>query len=108
MFYWEDELVVRDYSSVNFQSNINDSKSQLRYVFTLNGGGVSWKSSKQDTTVDSTTEAEYISASEAAKEAVWIKKFIIELGVVPSIVDSVAFYYDNNKIIALANKPRSH
>jgi len=43
---------------------------------------VSWKSSKQDTTVDSTTEAEYISASEAAKEVVWIKKFIIELGVV--------------------------
>jgi hypothetical protein len=27
MFYWEDELVVRDYSSVSFQSNINDSKS---------------------------------------------------------------------------------
>jgi hypothetical protein len=27
MFYWEDELVVRDYSCASFQSNINDSKS---------------------------------------------------------------------------------
>ena len=50
---------------------------------------LSWKSSKQETTADSTTEAEYIAASEASKEAVWIKKFISELGVVPTIVDPV-------------------
>ena len=51
----------------------------------LNGGAVSWKSSKQETVVDSTTEAEYIAASEAAKEGVWIKKFISKLGVVPNV-----------------------
>ena len=33
---------------------------------------------------DSTTEAEYIAAFEAAKEAVWIRKFVSDLGVVPS------------------------
>ncbi|KAG8474765.1 hypothetical protein CXB51_031711 [Gossypium anomalum] len=59
------------------------------FVFCLNGGVVSWKSSKQSTVVDSTTEAEYIAASEAAKEVVWIKKFITELGVVPSISDAI-------------------
>jgi hypothetical protein len=37
---------------------------------------VSWKSSKQDTIVYSMMEAEYINASEAAKEVIWIKKFI--------------------------------
>ena len=36
---------------------------------------MSWRSSKKDTMVDSTTEARYIAASDAAKEAVWIKKF---------------------------------
>ncbi|KAL0413586.1 UNVERIFIED_CONTAM: Retrovirus-related Pol polyprotein from transposon TNT 1-94 [Sesamum radiatum] len=50
------------------------------FVFKLNGGVVAWKSSKQDTTADSTTEAEYIAASEAAKEAVWMKNYIQELG----------------------------
>ena len=43
-------------------------------MFYLNGGAVSWKSSKKDTVVDSTTEAKYIVASSVAKEAVWIKK----------------------------------
>ena len=39
-------------------------------MFCLNGVAISWKSSKQDTIVDSITEVEYIDASEAAKEAV--------------------------------------
>jgi hypothetical protein len=33
---------------------------------------------------DSTIEAEYIVALEAAKEGVWIRKFLIELGVLPN------------------------
>ena len=48
--------------------------------------------------MDSTTESEYIAASEAAKEAVWIKKFITELGVVPIIVDLIPLYCDKNGI----------
>jgi hypothetical protein len=46
-----------------------------------NGGAVSWKSSKQEAVADSITEAEYIAASKAAKEGVWIRKFLYELGV---------------------------
>ena len=58
-------------------------------MFTLNGGADSWKSSKQETTVDSTSESKCITASEVAKEMVWIKKFIAQLGVVPSIVHPI-------------------
>ncbi|KAK8624593.1 hypothetical protein V6N13_089485 [Hibiscus sabdariffa] len=47
-------------------------------------------------------------ASEAAKEAVWIKKFITKLGVIPSIADAVDLYCDNNGAIAQAKEPRSH
>ena len=77
-------------------------------MFTLNGGAVSWKSSKQETTVDSITESKYIAAFEAAKEAVWIKKFITELGVVPSIVHPILLYCDNNEAIVQAKEPQSH
>ncbi|KAI5390298.1 hypothetical protein KIW84_075560 [Lathyrus oleraceus] len=63
---------------------------------------------KQDTVADSTTEAEYIAASNAEKGVVWIKKFISELGIVPSIVDPIGLYFDNNGAIAQAKEPRSH
>jgi hypothetical protein len=61
---------------------------------------VSWKSSKQDTIADSTKEAEYIAASEAAKEAVWIRNFISELGVVSSASSPMDLYCDNSRAIA--------
>ncbi|GKD30289.1 retrotransposon protein, putative, ty1-copia subclass [Tanacetum coccineum] len=54
----------------------DDIKPQTRYVFVLNRGAVDWKSSKQSTTAMSATKAEYIAASEAAMELVWIRKFI--------------------------------
>nr|GEY81530.1 putative retrotransposon protein [Tanacetum cinerariifolium] len=50
---------------------------------TLDGGVVVWKSYKQSTTAMFAAEAEYIAASEATMEAVWIRKFISGLGIVP-------------------------
>ena len=104
----DSDLHVKWYTDANFQSDRNDSKSQSSYVFTLNGGAVSWKSSKQETTVDSTTKVAYIAAFEVAKEAVWIRKFISELGVVLIIVDPVPLYCDNNGTIVQENEPQSH
>ncbi|XP_073033885.1 secreted RxLR effector protein 161-like [Primulina eburnea] len=60
--YENRELKLECYTHSSFQSDVNDSKSTFGFVFKLNGGAVSWKSSKKDTTVDSTTEAEYIVA----------------------------------------------
>ena len=93
---------------MSFQSDPDDSKSTSRFMFTLNGGAISWKSSKQTTNANSTTKVEYIFASDAAKEAVWLKKFIIDLGVVPSILDSIPMLCDNNGAIAQVKAPRSH
>ncbi|KAJ8752227.1 hypothetical protein K2173_003863 [Erythroxylum novogranatense] len=72
LVYGGTELRVQGYSDANFQSDQDDSRSQSGYIFTLCGGA----------------------------EAVWIKKFIIELGVVPSIVDPIVVYCDNNGAIA--------
>ncbi|XP_039688647.1 secreted RxLR effector protein 161-like [Medicago truncatula] len=104
----QEELSVIGYTDDSFQTDHDDFRSQSGYVFCLNGGVVSWKSSKQETVDDSTTEAEYIAASNAAKEAVWIKKFISDLGIVPSIVDPIELLCDNNGAIVQAKEPRSH
>ena len=99
LIYGGSDLKLEGYTDSNFQSDPDDSKSISGYMFTINGGAVSWKSSKQQTVADSTTEAEYIAASEAAKEAVWMKKFISDLGVVPEIDKPVPLYCDNTGVI---------
>jgi hypothetical protein len=45
-------------------------------------------------------EAEYTAASEAAKEVVWIRNFVSELGVVPSTSSPMDLYCDNSGAIA--------
>ena len=69
----EEELTVRCYTDASFQSERNDSRSQLGFVFTLNGGTVYWKNSKQSIVADSATESECIVASDAAEEFAWMK-----------------------------------
>ncbi|KAJ9567436.1 hypothetical protein OSB04_003402 [Centaurea solstitialis] len=104
----EDEISVTGYSDASFQTNRDDFRSQSGYVFTLNGGAISWKSSKQDTIADSTTEAEYIEASDAAKEAVWLKNFLSDLRVVASISRPIDIFCDNSGAVAQAKEPREH
>ena len=104
----EEALGVKGYTDASFQTDLDDSKSQSGYVFLVNGGAVSWKSSKQETVADSTIEAEYIAASEAAKKGVWISNFLLDLGVVPAMSSPLDVYCDNNGAIAQAREPRQH
>nr|GEY29833.1 reverse transcriptase domain-containing protein [Tanacetum cinerariifolium] len=82
-----------------------DTKSQIGYVFVLNGGAVDCKSFKKSTTSMSATEAEYIDAFEAAMEAVWIRKFISRLGIVPTINEPIKMFCDNSAALHFANEP---
>ena len=104
----DEDLVVKGFVDASFQTDPDDFKSQSGYVFTLNGGAFSWKSKKQDTIADSTTEAEYIAACDAAKEAVWIRSFITELGVIQNASNPVGLFCDNTGAIAQAKEPRAH
>ncbi|GJT28499.1 retrotransposon protein, putative, ty1-copia subclass [Tanacetum coccineum] len=97
----EAELRVECYCDAGFETDRDDTKSQTGYVFILNGGAVDWKSSKQSTTAMSATEAEYI----AAMEAVWIRKFISGLGIVPTINEPIKMFCDNSAALHFANEP---
>ncbi|GJY78368.1 hypothetical protein Tco_0484169 [Tanacetum coccineum] len=81
---------------------LDDLRSQTGYVFVLNRGVVDWKSTKQSIFATSSTEAEYIVAFDALKEAVWIHKFISGLGIVPTIEEPISMYCDNTGAIAIA------
>ena len=77
-------------------------------MFTLNGGVICWRSVKQTCVADSTTEVEYAAASEAAKEAVWLKKFLLDLQVIPSADRPITLYCDNSDVVAQSKEPRCH
>ena len=53
-------------------------------------------------------EAEYIAANDAAKEAVWMRKFMDQLGVVPVVKLPIPMYCDNSATISLVKEPRLH
>ncbi|KAL0352612.1 UNVERIFIED_CONTAM: Retrovirus-related Pol polyprotein from transposon TNT 1-94 [Sesamum calycinum] len=108
LVYGGGELILEGFSNASFQSDDDDGKSQSGFVFKLNGGVVAWKSSKQDTTTDSTMKVEYIAASKATKEAVWMKNNSKELAVVPSITELLVIFCDNNRAIAQAKELRSN
>ena len=99
------ELVVNGYIDASFDTDPDDSKSQTRYIFTLKGGAVSWCSYKQSVVAGSTCEAEYIAASEAANEGVWMKEFISDLGVIPSASGPMEIFCDNTGAIPWQRNP---
>ncbi|GJR90206.1 retrotransposon protein, putative, ty1-copia subclass [Tanacetum coccineum] len=96
------ELRISCYIDAGYLMDADDMKSQTRYVFVLNGGVVDWKSTKQTIFATSSTDVEYIAAFDALKEAVWIRKFISRLGVVPTIKEPINMYCDNTRAIAIA------
>nr|GFA38835.1 retrovirus-related Pol polyprotein from transposon TNT 1-94 [Tanacetum cinerariifolium] len=82
-------IMVSCYTDAGYLTDADDLKSQTGYVFILNGGAVDWKSAKQSIFAIASTEAEYITAFDASKEAVWVRKFISQLGVVPTIKEPI-------------------
>ena len=58
--------------------------------------------------VGSTCETEYIAASEAANEGVWMKEFISDLGVIPSASCLMKIFCDNTGAIALVKESIFH
>ena len=71
--YLTSSLIKDGYVDASFDTDPDDSISQTGYMFILNGGAVSWSSSKQSVVAGSTCEAKYIAASEAANEGVHIR-----------------------------------
>ncbi|XP_059663629.1 secreted RxLR effector protein 161-like [Cornus florida] len=106
LVYGGDDLVPVGYTDSDFQSDPDVKRSTSGYVFKLNGGVVSWKSVKQGCTADSAMETEYIATSEAAKEVVWLRNFLIELEVVEHIDRPMTLHCDNSAAITQTKDPK--
>ena len=63
-------LEIRSFVDVDWAGDLDQRRSTSGYVFNQFGGVVSWMSMKQSIVALSTTEAEYMAATHASKEAV--------------------------------------
>ena len=60
-----DNLEIVGYSDSDFAGCVDSMRSTSGYIFTLAGGAISWKSSKQTLTAGSTMQAEFVACYEA-------------------------------------------
>ncbi|MCO5558509.1 hypothetical protein L7F22_012094 [Adiantum nelumboides] len=75
------------------------------YVFTFTGGAVSWIFRLQTCVALSITEAEYVAATEAFKEALWLMRLVDDLGIKVKVP---GLHCDSQSAIMLANYPVFH
>ena len=68
--------VLEEYSDANWISDLDEIKSTSSYVFTLGGGIIAWKSSKQTPIATSTMESKLIAFESAGKKAEWLRNFL--------------------------------
>ena len=95
------DLQLHSYSNAAFTDTVN-RKSTSGYIYKLVGGPVSHKLSKQSILTTSTTEAEYIAMTHAAKEALWLRQLLTDLGYTGKDLLPIHLYGDNQPAINFA------
>jgi hypothetical protein len=90
MYRRSDSLQIVGYSDFDYTGD--NRKSTSRYVFTLAGGAISWKNSKQTVITSSTIYAKFETCYEATGQTNWLKKFIPGLKVIDDINRPLKLY----------------
>lgn len=101
-----DEPELLCYSDADWAGDQESRLSTSGMVTLFSSGPVSFKAQQQPVVALSTTEAEYISASLAVKDLIWIQRFMVELGV--SLESKPRLLCDNQSAIKLIKNPEFH
>ena len=93
-FKRSNNLEVIGYLNSDFAGCIDSRKSTFGYLFMLAKATISWKSSKQTIPATSTMEAEFVACFKATVHELWLRNFILGLGIVNSISKPLRIYCD--------------
>lgn len=97
--------ILESYSDADYASEAVTRKSVSGVVVKYSGGAIFWMSKRQQCVSLSTTEAEYIAASEAAKELVWLKRLFEEIA---PLAEIPILLVDNASAVQLTKNPEYH
>ena len=101
-----DETIMRVYCDSDYGGDKNDFKSTSGIIVYLGQSVVSWYTSKQTTTAQSSCDAEIVAMNHAAKEIVWMRGLLEELGAHQA--NPTKLFCDNQGAIQLAHNPVFH
>jgi hypothetical protein len=93
------------YTDSDWGGDLDTRKSASAYVMLMGNAAVSWKRQLQGYVALSSTEAEFISSTMAAREILWMKGILEELGYVQGCVQ---MYTDNQGSLKLMKNPVGH
>lgn len=83
-----------------------DRRAVSGFAFIINGGAVSWSAKRQEIVMLSTTESEYVAATHATKEAIWIRSLISQI--FDTVLTTTPLFSDNKSAIALTTDHKYH
>jgi hypothetical protein len=98
------DLELEGFVDASWADNRDDRRSTCGFMFKFGGGPIFWKSGRQSTVATSTTEAEYVAMSLAAREAAALRRLVSE--VLREQHPTVVLYEDNQPAIHLERIPR--
>jgi hypothetical protein len=96
---------IHVFVDADWAGDLDRRRSTSGYVFNLFGGEISWMRKRQVVVALSTIEAEYMEATHAIKEAVWLQRFCSSIGLVQQVV---RIECDSQSTIFLAKNPTYH
>ncbi|TXG53900.1 hypothetical protein EZV62_019156 [Acer yangbiense] len=100
------EVNLIGFCDSDWVSCADDIKITFDYVFSLGSGVFSWLSKKQQSVAQSLAEVEYVSASNAASQAIWLRRILEDIG--EKQEEATEIFCDNKSAIAMAKNPCFH
>ncbi|KAJ9546687.1 hypothetical protein OSB04_019230 [Centaurea solstitialis] len=94
------------YSDSSHNDDVDDGRSTTGHVFYLGTSPITWCSQKQATVALSSCEAEFMAATAAACQAIWLREILAELTGLEK--QKVLIRVDNKSTIALSKNPVFH
>jgi hypothetical protein len=94
------------YCDADWGGDLIDRRSTTGQCTLMNGNLISWQTKKQTTVANSTAEAEYMAIADVARELMWMRQLLSELGI--SIVTPSIIYSDNQPAIRISENDSDH
>lgn len=96
---------LRGFVDSDWANDVDDRRSTSGFLFEVYGNPVCWTTRKQGLVALSTTEAEYIAASSAVSEALWLKKLFFDMEL--PLEMPIPIMEDNQGCLFIAKNPET-